>query len=226
MRSARLLGTGLLCATLVGGCVRPVVRGNSRHSSRVLVIEGLDRSGRGAGMPVADALAGALVSAGIPVAAVIRRPSAVLGPTWLQAKVVQWNCRAAVTATVSGWNLRAWRALAYVAMTGLALAPDGTILWAQRVSASAPWSPPLAASRADPGTLFPGAGQEAASGGRPGPPWTHAQDHGDSGPEIVTDVRAQSAERSQDGERALLVAARKAAKEFAVDLARHLVESR
>ncbi len=191
-----------------------------------MVIEGLDRSDRGAGMPVADALAQALSATGIPVAAVLPRPSPVLTADWLQAELERWKSRVAVTATVSGWNLRPWSDLAYVEMTGLALAPDGTILWAERVNASAPWSPPGSQTQLGPGPLFHDRRQESAIGGTPGELSIQAQGRRDPALEMVMTVPTQSTRRSQDGERALFVAARMAAKEFAVDLARNLVALR
>lgn len=133
------LAIAALVASALASCA-PIYWGRDALADRkVLVVEALDRSDQGAGMPIARALAGALVREGATVVGVCRRPGSVLSPAWLRSRAGPTHAQTVVTATVSAWNLQTGRRRAFVAMTGLALGLDGTILWAQRETATVPF---------------------------------------------------------------------------------------
>lgn len=203
-------GAGLIAAGLVlglaAGCLQqvrdeppqpsPIPRLThmdlaARGIAKVAVVEPLDRTEQGAGLPVAQALLEALVAAQIPVATpAVRRPGNALARSWLAAQARALGVDGFVTGSVSAFAVQPQRDRAYVAMTATLLDGAGEILWSKRVAGASPLSG-LQASLPNEGHL------------------------GNNGTSVARPVLDQAGVH-QD---ALAVAATIAAKEFAHDLA-------
>jgi len=145
-------GCAILVAILATGCVQQVVRREPRPPvSRehvdlqaagirtIAVIEALDRTDQGAGLPVAKALRQSLEAGWVPVhTEIVRRPGANLARSWLVALARRLGVEAFVTGTVSAYAAQEAQERAFVVMTALLLDQEGRILWSRRASGAAP----------------------------------------------------------------------------------------
>lgn len=166
MRRMRLVVVAVLC---LGGCVGrnireeipevkstegPPLKLRALGIRRAAVVEALDRTDQGAGMPVARALRVALAEAGAPVLdLVVDRPGPILARSWLAARAKVLAVDGFITGTVSGYSIQPDQRRAYVSVTAAVLDVGGAILWSRRVRGIAPLQIDLAPMQAKEGGM-------------------------------------------------------------------------